>query len=757
MKPSKAPKKPKKSILNPKFDFSSSEEEDDTEDEHTEKGTNEPVVVRRSARKTLSVDQKKKLQIIRPKDNLKERFGLSSKEAQELLLLLQSDERYDEEIIPFATESGAYLDQVKEVIIPNVLPKKSTKTVRSKNNSSSSSKASFRSILTSEQVARNRLGSNYEEYDLDSDDESFLQTLNKKSRSHLEPKRGKNVSLKESKPTAQLAPLSDSCLEIMISFLERELEASKANLKRNLEFEIPFILTQKFLSIGQETLQLLSAALTGGPQKAAKGNPRKGASKKKSNPIKEQQPPSLSEILSLYQKKLDTSTSLLFVFYQLLHPSSTPSTYSSSSLLPDYQSPLGFHFPLPVLSHFISTIYLDCLSDDSPDFTRRGRPPKLKSSPQGAVSLTPLLNGKRFTRRVYEVEFIESLLSEDSGIALLHSIFDSPSPLSCPAPLPRPFNELDLTSSQVEFYRTIYRYWVEKRSQHLDSLLRSSHHLSDDHWSLGMLNLLTITENNSFESFMTTHQRQSLYQLKHYFDQIQETLRKISCGERVKKEFLQNAKKELEKLLVELLEEHSRSLRRFQGGNETVGRDMKGKDSNDSAPLKKKRGRPRLTPPQPSPSPLVISAAVPFIRGRNFKEETGESSLRSSNGCCDPKYSLSVQSCADREPTVTRVSKKRGKENVPRTIDHTNKRKRCDQGDPSEQAIHAADSAVVKDLEEKQPTKRALRSLRVNDDQSVPPPPPPLPGSPFQARLRSALCSLSHLGNYVYKSLGGGS
>lgn len=310
------------------------------------------------------------------------------------------------------------LEKPKPEVIPNLTKKKPSK-------SNKNSKSTFHLPRVGEPIP----GYSYTEYDLDSDDDEFI-TGTRNRMKNSDSSSVSSSSCSSSSSSSSLSPASSffesycftaEHLRRMISFLERELQESKAFVPLIEQSHSFHSSCDDYLTDSKSVLELLTDCFPD-----------------TDDPDLEPDPERYAKLLNELRDGV---------------PSTFPSSFSTGSHTLANSSLKNRPASLRKNESFDSVNNLKLSSNVSATSS--------ESTPLNPVS-------------IYSIEEIKNILSEQQLLNPLRSIYNSvSSDLSSSVPV----------NISNEVLSTIFNYWVAKRSQSSCSLLRCYHDFMMENWS----------------------------------------------------------------------------------------------------------------------------------------------------------------------------------------------------------------------------------------------------------------------------------
>jgi hypothetical protein len=200
--------------------FSESEYESDEGGTRTLSATRRP-------RRSKPIDVTRDLIVLHPRDNVKERMEIDGSDLEEFLEALNEEDPMSASIdAPADSELIVHTPRVSTAPAACATPHEDGKGLRK----SKSEKCNIKRIKSEEQVTWSgpsavlKHNAGYFEYDADSEDERFLQSLSPTVKSHKQQRSKASTS---SPKTSVDIPVSPAQLEGIVAMLERELEVAR--------------------------------------------------------------------------------------------------------------------------------------------------------------------------------------------------------------------------------------------------------------------------------------------------------------------------------------------------------------------------------------------------------------------------------------------------------------------------------------------------------------------------------------------------
>jgi len=640
---------------------------------------------RRSKRRTFAVDPHKPLLLIRPHENLQERFDLGDKELSELLDILNEDPSDD----PFAVRfddlsSGPVTPSAAQVVftprvstaVPN--EKSSNEALDNKTNGLHSTPTAFnfgeqglsgRRSGSRQSVKSNglraqspqadtvkrsgsaplkhkkkpfappdfkkvRRGSKYVEYDMDSGDEEFLAVTlpdslrnnrrssgtkklcpNCKSHANKKVKPGKLVveagverCTTKSCVNYNIRPQSDvitpEIFEKMISILERELEVAKLFLKERIRADLQGLVTKNLIEDGYSSLVHVNQYLNPSSDSST-GKAKTSAHSQRARALASLEKAfehSRGEEACLSRK---ASTSSIVTAAVAAASAAASGDTTAPGSMGDILATLSCPAPLAVLlstvprnsprgtaqttteaaAVFTSTLSRSAsqnsiassssLAEDVQQFRMlNGKKESCgNSSPRSGCSSprnSPRNEDIQTNSQFFTSEHLRELVPEDRVVLVLARVLsfnhasDEPNGTKHPPSTTSRVRghaangDHDLDPALGLILGEIYNYWVEKRSCHLDSLLRCYHNFMMDEWHQAP-SMPPLPEDFNIEELKKGHME--LHRLRFDLDRARLIVDRVRRRERIKKDLIKLSSDNFDKVLniIRQTQEGSRS------------------------------------------------------------------------------------------------------------------------------------------------------------------------------------------------------
>lgn len=692
----------------------------------------------------------------------------------------------------------------------------STNSTRSKKSIKSSNKTTSTHIpIDQNPPILGNPACSYLQYDLDSDDEEFLESLNKLPQNKTKSTKTKSSS---SKISIEL-PLSDRCLESMMYNLKTSFDSSKLFFLKNLELEILQIFFKNSINIGSEFNLFFTEALQGNVSKTNQQNLNSNLNSNNNhhhNSRKKQRISSL-DIIENYHRKFNISNSLLYDLYQLSNSNleSTESHFNS--------------IPFPVMNLILHAIERQHLTENKSETIesslakcseRNGANTRLRSRQtlktdldsdseldskiENKITTTSnsteysFLQENDFFNQIDKQNFIESIFDFESILSLLHNIYlssltSSSSSSKSKSSSSSSKSQMEVTDKQKQFYKKIYDHFINKQ------IINSFTQIFEK-WLKNLLKLVTLTENNTnYEVFLKSNSILS-FKIKIFYEQLQMVKTKILANRRnIQKENVKSLLSEIKVMIKEAKTEKER-IRNLQNeldlpeNSHLISTTL----VSDETPHKK-RGRPRK-----------YEKVITTNKQLNFKdnededdEEDEEDEDGDDDGEDDEDNDIEDSNPTHNTYHITK-NKSHHKSNSNLVINNTknnnnnnashkkestrqeiisgkenqnskmNKRKRYEIQDEEYDLKSITTSTANKTTKNVKSHNHDLRAPIKVSNNTVSSPSSTTScastysftpeymtrsavakSSPFQIGIRSALCSLTNIGNYVYNSLSG--
>lgn len=507
-----------------------------------------------SRRKTLAVDNNRPITVLWPSDDYRSRLELSDREYQEFLLVLNCDDylteagSHDDSIPLLFRNPSSISDSNSIVMTPGLIAstlsvqKDETKSKKSSKKSQSRNRSNSKTVETESDLNSSCVAaaapSKYLEYDADSDDEDFLQSLSQQHQTHTSAVSA--YSNKKIKAPAHLDGLESNvlscgCFERMISILERELEVSKIFLKEKIRADLQNKVTKELLSDGYDLISQTSIFVR-----------EKNGSKIGQIALKKAYDTAVTDAAASRTASIHAAITNISC--------DVPLTLSDFGVSTDTSS--GLSFPAPAVNQLLGIM-------------SRGRGRGVSAGSQGSPRTADAASS---STTVFTSDHLRFLVTEDRALKLLCSVYLEWNPICLQAgegsidvdkqksakdkksnksttqastPLEDVVASGALSVSVGSVLSEVYEYWIRKRATRKESLLRCYHNFMMDKWHQ-QASMPPLPEDYQIDELKRGHYY--LHLLRHDLERARVIIDRVRRREKLKKELVKLAGESYDKV-----------------------------------------------------------------------------------------------------------------------------------------------------------------------------------------------------------------